>query len=115
MTAAAAVEHVAQPWISKQLQLLERELGVPLFHRVGRRVVATDAALQLADCADRVLDDLAATTLALAGTDQRPAAACGYAPPRRWSISCYRRRSVVCGASYRPRLSEWRCWVRRRS
>src|ERR1700737_2028118 len=67
--AAAAFEHIAQPSISKQIRLLERELGVPLFHRVGRRVVPTDAALQLADCADRVLDDIAATAAALAGPD----------------------------------------------
>jgi LysR family transcriptional regulator, cyn operon transcriptional activator len=71
VTAAAALEHVAQPSISKQLRLLERELGVPLFHRVGRRVVATEAALQLADCADRVLDDIAATAAALAGPDSK--------------------------------------------
>jgi DNA-binding transcriptional LysR family regulator len=67
VTAAAAAEHVAQPSISKQLRLLERELGVPLFHRVGRRVVPTAAALQLADCADRVLDDIATTAAAVAG------------------------------------------------
>ena len=68
---AAAAEHVAQPSISKQLRLLERELGVPLFHRVGRRVVPTDAALQLADCADRVLDDIATTATALAGPESK--------------------------------------------
>jgi LysR family cyn operon transcriptional activator len=69
VTAAAADEHVAQPSISKQIRVLERELGVPLFHRVGRRVVPTDAALQLADCADRVLDDISATAAALAGPE----------------------------------------------
>src|SRR5579859_6894497 len=69
VTAAAAAEHVAQPSISKQIRALERELGVPLFHRVGRRVVPTDGALRLADCADRVLDDLAATAATLAGPE----------------------------------------------
>jgi LysR family cyn operon transcriptional activator len=69
VTAAAATEHVAQPSISKQIRVLERELGVPLFHRVGRRMVPTDAALHLADCADRVLDDIAATAAALAGPE----------------------------------------------
>jgi DNA-binding transcriptional LysR family regulator len=67
VTAAAAREHVSQPSISKQIRLLEQELGVPLFHRVGRRVLPTEAALQLVDCADRVLDDLTATAAALAG------------------------------------------------
>ena len=61
VTAAAEAEHVAQPSISKQMRLLELELGVPLFHRVGRRVVATEAAVELAECAGRVLDDLAST------------------------------------------------------
>jgi len=74
VTAAAAAEHVAQPSISKQIRVLERELGVALFHRVGRRVVPTDAALQLADCADRVLDDIAATAAVLAGPESESAA-----------------------------------------
>lgn len=67
VTAAAEQEHVAQPSVSKQLRLLECELGVPLFHRVGRRVVPTEAALELAECAGRVLDDLNATATAIAG------------------------------------------------
>jgi DNA-binding transcriptional LysR family regulator len=71
VTAAAEAEHVAQPSISKQLRLLERELGTPLFHRVGRRVVPTPAALHLADSADRVLAELAAAAATVAG----PAAA----------------------------------------
>lgn len=69
VTAAAEAEFVTQPSVSKQLLQLERELGVPLFHRVGRRVVATDAAIALADCADRVLDDLATTVASISGPD----------------------------------------------
>jgi DNA-binding transcriptional LysR family regulator len=67
VTAAAAQEHVAQPSVSKQLRQVERELGVALFHRVGRRVVPTDAAWTLAACAGRVLDDIDATVAALSG------------------------------------------------
>ncbi len=67
VTAAAEVEHVSQPSISKQVRSLERELGILLFHRVGRRVVPTDAARELADCAGRVFDDIASTTAAVAG------------------------------------------------
>jgi LysR family cyn operon transcriptional activator len=73
VTAAGEAEHVSQPSISKQIRLLERELDVPLFHRVGRRVVPTAAALELVDCARRVLDDLAATAAALSS----PASAVG--------------------------------------
>jgi DNA-binding transcriptional LysR family regulator len=69
VTAAAVAEHVSQPSISKQIQLIERELGVVLLHRVGRRALPTQAALQLADCADRVLDDIAATAASLAGPE----------------------------------------------
>ncbi len=67
VTRAAEAEHVAQPSISKQIRVLERELGTPLFHRVGRGVLPTDAGLLLAECAERMLDDLAATTSAIAG------------------------------------------------
>ncbi len=69
VTAAAEAEYVAQPSVSKQLRALERELGVPLFHRVGRKVVPTDAAVALADCADRVFDEIAATLAAVSGPD----------------------------------------------
>jgi LysR family hydrogen peroxide-inducible transcriptional activator len=67
VTRAAESELVAQPSISRQLALLERELGTPLFHRVGRRVVPTESGLALAECAARVFDDIAATTTAIAG------------------------------------------------
>ncbi len=69
VTAAAESEFVAQPSVSKQLRALETELGVPLFHRVGRRVVATDAAIALANCADRVFDEIAATLTTISGPE----------------------------------------------
>lgn len=69
VTAAAEAEFVAQPSVSKQLRQLEREIGVPLFHRVGRKVVPTDAAFALADLADRVFDDIASTLGEIAGPD----------------------------------------------
>jgi DNA-binding transcriptional LysR family regulator len=69
VTAAAEAEFVAQPSVSKQLKQLERELGVPLFHRVGRRVVPTEAARALANCADRVFDDIAATLAVVSGPE----------------------------------------------
>ncbi len=69
VTAAAEAEYVAQPSVSKQLRLLERELGVPLFHRVGRRVVPTEAALTLADCADQVFELIDSAVRAVSGPD----------------------------------------------
>ena len=43
MTRAAEAEHVSQPSVSQAIRELETELGTPLFHRVGRRVVLTAA------------------------------------------------------------------------
>ena len=66
VTRASELEHVSQPSISKQIKLLERELGVALFHRVGRRVVATEAGSLLSESAERVFDEIGAATDALA-------------------------------------------------
>jgi DNA-binding transcriptional LysR family regulator len=53
VTAAAAAEHVAQPSISKQLRLLERELGTSSSTVSAPR--RAPAALHLADSADRII------------------------------------------------------------
>src|SRR5438270_10016330 len=42
-TAGAEALAVAQPSLSEGVRRLEQELGVRLFHRVGRRVALTDA------------------------------------------------------------------------
>lgn len=42
-TRAAAAEHVAQPSLSQGIKTLEKELGVALFHRIGRGVVLSSA------------------------------------------------------------------------
>lgn len=54
-TAAAERLHVAQPALWKQVHELERELGVALFERVGRRVQITTAGRQLLDRANQLL------------------------------------------------------------
>lgn len=46
-TQAAIRCEVAQPSLSAAVARLERDLGVPLFHRLGRRVEPTDACLAL--------------------------------------------------------------------
>jgi LysR family carnitine catabolism transcriptional activator len=56
-TAGAAALHVSQPTLSVGLRSLERDLGVSLFERSGRRVEATEAAYDLGDRARALLLD----------------------------------------------------------
>ncbi len=58
MTRAAEAEHVSQPSVSQAIRELEAELGTPLFHRVGRRVVLTAAGEALVEPARQVLRDV---------------------------------------------------------
>ncbi|KUN25062.1 LysR family transcriptional regulator [Streptomyces antibioticus] len=46
---AAARLHITQPTLSRQIQELEKRLGVPLFSRDSRSVTLTDAGRSLAD------------------------------------------------------------------
>lgn len=55
---AAEALHLAQPSLSQAVAGLERELGVPLFHRVGRGVVISDAGGELVGPARQVLREL---------------------------------------------------------
>jgi DNA-binding transcriptional LysR family regulator len=55
---AAEQLHIAQPSLSQAISTLERELGVPLFHRVGRGIVLSDAGRQLVEPARQVIRDL---------------------------------------------------------
>src|SRR5690349_4161043 len=55
---AAQHLHVAQPSLSQAIARLERELGVTLFHRIGRGVVLSDAGAELVEPARQVLRDL---------------------------------------------------------
>jgi DNA-binding transcriptional LysR family regulator len=55
-TAAARELGLSQAAVSQRVQALERELGVPLFRRVGGKVELTDAGRRLHDYARRILD-----------------------------------------------------------
>ncbi|MDQ8707837.1 LysR family transcriptional regulator [Streptomyces sp. LHD-70] len=57
---AAAALHVAQPSLSQAMANLEADLGVSLFHRMGRGVVLSDAGAELLEPSRRVLRDLTA-------------------------------------------------------
>jgi len=58
-TRAAAALHVAQPSLSQGVARLEAELGVLLFHRLGRRVALTAAGEAFVGPARHVLRDVA--------------------------------------------------------
>ena len=60
-TACGRQLHVSQSAISRQILLLEEELGEPLFLRVGRRVRMTPAAESLVQLGQRVFQDVRET------------------------------------------------------
>lgn len=57
-TRAAAALHITQPTLSYAINHLETELGVDLFHRVGRRVVLTSAGDAFVGPARRALKEI---------------------------------------------------------
>ncbi|WP_051683967.1 LysR family transcriptional regulator [Blastococcus sp. URHD0036] len=59
MTGAAAACHVAQPALSRAVRALERELGLSLFRRDGRRVAITDEGRAVVAAARRALGEVA--------------------------------------------------------
>jgi DNA-binding transcriptional LysR family regulator len=69
-TIAAVAEELAYSpsAVSQQLAALEREAGVPLLARSGRRVVLTPAGVMLADYAESVIALLAEAAAAVAAT-----------------------------------------------
>jgi len=64
-TACGRKLHVSQSAISRQILLLEEELGEPLFLRVGRQVRMTPAAESLVQLGQRVFHDVRETVGAI--------------------------------------------------
>lgn len=62
-TRAAEESGVTQSGISRQIKSLEDNLGVPLFDRIGPRLILTDAGRAYAKEVTRVLDDLESVSL----------------------------------------------------
>jgi DNA-binding transcriptional LysR family regulator len=58
VTRAARELSIAQPSLSKQIQVLESELDVKLFNRVGRRIELSEAGHVLLPYARRILHDV---------------------------------------------------------
>jgi len=70
-TAAGDKLHVSQSAISRQILLLEDELGEAVFHRVGRRIRITPAGEALLQLSNRVFQDLQDTVSAISDKQER--------------------------------------------
>src|ERR671910_222507 len=69
-TAAGGKLHVSQSAISRQILLLEDELGEAVFHRIGRRVRITPAGDSLLQLSHRMFQDLQDTVSAISDTQE---------------------------------------------
>lgn len=58
MTAAAAAIHVSQPSLTRTVAEVEKELGIALFERRARGVIATSQGRNIIDRAARILADI---------------------------------------------------------
>ena len=72
-TAAARALNVSQSAVSRQVLLLEDELGEPVFLRLGRKVRLTSAGQALFELSRRVLSDIHETTTGIRDHQQAPA------------------------------------------
>ncbi|MCC7363836.1 MAG: LysR family transcriptional regulator [Dehalococcoidia bacterium] len=100
---AAELLNVAQPSLSNRIQSLEREVGQPLFERMGRGVKLTDAGRAFLPYAQRVLRTLNDGLMVLEGTREGTAGrlSIGTAPavgtyvlPQLLKIFCDNREGV---------------------
>ena len=66
LAAAAAALRFTVSGVSQQLSALEKEAGVPLYEKAGRRLRPTPAGLLLAERADRILAEIRDAESALA-------------------------------------------------
>lgn len=74
ITAAARSLYISQPALSKQITLLEQEIGLPLFERQTRGVTLTRAGVQFQKDLKNILKELenAKKNAVLAGRAQKP-------------------------------------------
>lgn len=67
---AAEQLFLTQPAVSKRIAALEMELGAPLFDRVGRRIILTEAGRTLLPKARHILDEIAESRRMIANLSQ---------------------------------------------
>lgn len=56
ITKAADYLHISQPTLSRQMQILEDELGKKLFHRHSHHISLTEEGMLLRERAEEILD-----------------------------------------------------------
>lgn len=61
---------LTQPAVSKRIAALETELGTPLFDRIGRRIVLTEAGRTLLPKARHIIDEIAESRRQIANLSQ---------------------------------------------
>jgi LysR family transcriptional regulator for metE and metH len=83
VTGAGTILHLTQSALSHQLRDIESRLNAPLFHRVGRRMLPTEAGRRLIETASGVLSAVRQTE------DQIRRAARGGEGTLRISTECY--------------------------
>jgi len=64
-TRAGEELHISQSTVSQHIRLMEEELGCPLFMRVGKRVLVTEAGSVLLQYAERIFRDLKNAEMAI--------------------------------------------------
>jgi LysR family transcriptional regulator, hydrogen peroxide-inducible genes activator len=69
---AAEKVRVAQPSLSQQIQKLEAELGHPLFDRLARKVILTEAGTGFLPYAQRILNELSSAQRYVSDRSQNP-------------------------------------------
>ncbi len=89
---AAEVLNYAQSTVSAQIKLLEEELGVPLFDRLGRRVILTEAGQRLVNYSRKMLD-IEAETLAEISGGEEPTGSLSIRIPQ--SLGTYRLPEIL--------------------
>ena len=111
ITAAADKLHTSQPGVSKQLKLLEEELGLQIFTRKGKSLGGiTAAGRQVIERARIVMQEV----------ENIRSVASDYYHEEEGTLSiattrpcCWRRSISIATRSSRRCCRPWRCWPRR--
>jgi LysR family cys regulon transcriptional activator len=101
-SSAADALHTSQPGISKQMRLLEQELGVDVFVRSGNRIIAlTEPGTRIVEIATQVLRQTESIKAAATSSRMAKAGASRSPPPSRSPGTCCRACSRLSSAATR--------------